>query len=270
MEDRYRDFAGSIPENYERYFVPLIFADYAKKLADRVEQGEGVKILETACGTGVVTRNIAERMHGSARTVATDFNEPMLAVASKTLGESNVVEFQQADAMRLPFAANAFDAVVCQFGVMFFPERVVAYREAARVLIDGGKFHFNVWDRLENNHFAQTVHKTAQEMFPEDPPNFFKLPYGYYDLRLVVDELQEAGFGDIDITARPLTSSAPSPRDIALAFGAGSPFANEVAARDTLSLDEVVDKLEAAIRHRFGDGPCSAPMQAFQISAQLA
>lgn len=270
MEERHRDFVGSIPENYERYFVPLIFAEYAERLADKVEHGEGINILETACGTGVVTRNIAQRLAGGSRTVATDFNEPMLVEAAKALGDSNVVDFQQADAMRLPFADENFDAVVCQFGVMFFPHRVIAYREAARVLRNGGKFHFNVWDSLEHNHFAQTIHKAAQEMYPDNPPDFFKLPYGYYDLRLIVAELQEAGFGDVDITARPLTSSAPSPRDIALAFGAGSPFSNEVAVRGTHTLDEVVDKLEDAIRHRFGDGPCSAPMQAFQISAQLA
>lgn len=231
---------------------------------------DGTKILETACGTGVVTRSIAKRMLPQSRAVATDFNEPMLVEASKALGSSDAVSFQQADAMKLPFTDEEFDAVVCQFGVMFFPDRHIAYREAARVLKPRGKFHFNVWDSLEHNLFAQTVHLAAQDMYPEDPPKFFELPYGYHDLRGIVGELQETGFSDIDITARPLISSANSARDVAMAFGAGSPFANEVAVRNTHSLDEVVDHIEGAIKDRFGEGPVAAPMQAFQITAHLA
>jgi SAM-dependent methyltransferase len=270
MEERHRDFAGTIPENYERYFVPLIFAEYAEMLAEKEERGDGINILETACGTGVVTRSIAKRMDAGSRAVATDFNEPMLEEAMKALGPSDAVDFKQADAMYLPFEDETFDAVVCQFGVMFFPDRRTAYREAARVLKDGGKFHFNVWDSLEHNHFAQTVHNAGLEMYPEDPPKFFELPYGYYDIRLIVAELQESGFSDIDISVRPLTTAAKSARHLAKAYCAGSPFANEVAARNTHSLDEAVDKFETAILKEYGDGPISAKMQAFQISAQLA
>lgn len=270
MEERYRNFIGTIPQNYEKYFVPLIFSEYAEQLADKVKHGDGVRILETACGTGVVTRSIAKRIRSGTRAVATDFNEPMLVEAAKALGPNGTIKFQQADAMHLPFGDKEFDAVVCQFGVMFFPDRREAYREAARVLKAGGKFHFNVWDSLEHNHFAQTIHNAAMELYPEDPPIFFNLPYGYFDLRLIVSELQSSGFANVDITARPLTSSAATARDVAMAFGAGSPFANEVAVRNSHTMDEVVDRLEAAISARFGDGPCEAPMQAFQISAQLA
>ena len=270
MKERHRDFTGSIPENYERYFVPLIFAEYAEMLVDQVERREGINILETACGTGVVTRNIANRMEAGSHTVATDFNEPMLEEAAKALGPSDAVNFQQADAMQLPFEDEAFDAVVCQFGVMFFPDRKTAYREAARVLKAGGKFHFNVWDSLEHNHFAQTVHQAGLDMYPNDPPKFFELPYGYYDLRLIVTELQQSGFSDIDISVRPLTTTADSARYLAKAYCAGSPFANEVAVRSTLSLDEAIDKVEAALLAEYGDGPISGKMQAFQITAQLA
>ena len=270
MEERHRGFTGSIPENYERYFVPLIFAEYAEMLADKVERGDGINILETACGTGVVTRSIAKRMDAGSRAVATDFNEPMLEEAMKALGPSDAIDFKQADAMYLPFEDEEFDAVVCQFGVMFFPDRRTAYREAARVLKHGGKFHFNVWDSLEHNHFAQAVHNAGMDMYPDDPPKFFELPYGYYDIRLIVAELQESGFSDIDISVRPLTTTADSARFLAKAYCAGSPFANEVAVRTAYSLDEAIDKVEAALVEEFGAGPISAKMQAFQITAQLA
>lgn len=270
MEERHQDFAGTIPENYERQFVPMIFAEYAEMLADNVACENGENILEIACGTGAVTRNIAKRMNNGSRTVATDINEAMLEVASNMLGNSKVVDFQLADATVLPFEDEEFDAVVCQFGVMYFPERLTAYRETARVLKPAGKFHFNVWGSLEENHFAQTIDAAARNMYPEDPPKFFELPYGYCDISLITDELQRSGFSDVQISECTLTSSVSSARHLAMAFCKGSPLGSEIAARDTYSIDEAVDQLETAVRARYGDGPISAPIQAFQISAQVS
>ena len=269
METGHRVFAGSIPENYERYFVPLIFADYAEKLAGSVEVSGNARILETACGTGIATRKIAQRLGPGARLIATDFNEPMIVEARKAVSNSSSVEFQQADATNLPFELDAFDSVVCQFGVMFFPDRIKGYQEAARVLKPSGRFYFNVWDSLDNNLFAKVIHNAAGRLYPDDPPRFLELPYGYYDLRLIVEELQTVGFSRIEITALPLISIANEPRHVALGYGAGGPLANDVAARGTLSLDEVLQNLEEAVREEFGPGPCHAPMQAFQVIADL-
>ncbi len=269
MQSGHTEFVGSIPENYERYFVPLIFAEYAIELARALDVCDGAEVLETACGTGIVTRHLANSLENDARLVATDLNEPMIAEARKAVGNSSNVEFRQADATELPFADDTFDAVVCQFGVMFFPDRRKGYREAARVLKPGGQFHFNVWDSLENNLFAKTVHETVGLLYPDNPPRFLELPYGYYDLRLIVRELQESGFLRVNISALPRTSFADEPRHVALGYGAGGPLANDVSARGTLSLEQVLDTIEETVKEWFGEGRVSAPMQAFQITANL-
>ena len=269
MKEKYVKFTGTIPENYEKFFVPVIFEKYAEKLADKIAYKSGMSILETACGTGAATRRILKRLPDGSRLIATDFNDAMLVEAAKSLGDNAAVKLRQANAMKLPFDDDAFDAVVCQFGVMFFPTRTVAYKEVARVLNDGGTFHFNVWDSLEHNHFAKSVHEAAAAIYPDNPPDFFELPYGYNDISLIVEELQQSGFADIDITVRPLTSSAKSARYMAMAYGIGSPLANEIAERATYSANEVVDLLEVTLRKEYGDGGVSGLMQAFQISAKL-
>ena len=266
MDKSYSAFTGTIPENYERHFVPIIFSQYAEILANSVAQAGG-DVLELACGTGVVTRSLAPKT-GGQRYVATDFNPPMLEIAKSKALEDHL-EFQVADATALPFEAGQFGTVVCQFGVMFFPDKQTAYAEVARVLKPGGTYVFSVWDSLKHNHFARIIHEGIGALYPEDPPQFMKLPFGYYDLRKIVEALQDAGFAKVTIEAIPLTSHAASPREVALGFGMGGPLANEVSKRGTLSLDAVIDALEDAVRKTHGDGPCEAPMQAFHISADL-
>src|SRR5690242_6913191 len=142
-----RVFAGSIPALYERYLGPLIFEPYADDLAERVASGAPNRVLETACGTGIVTRALARRLPAAAELVASDLNQPMLDFAAGQLKDRRVT-WRQADALALPFPDRSFDAVACQFGAMFFPDRVAGYREASRVLRPGGRFVFSVWDRI--------------------------------------------------------------------------------------------------------------------------
>ncbi len=266
MDESYSAFIGTIPENYERHFVPIIFSQYAEILANSVAHAGG-DVLELACGTGVVTRALAPKLR-SGRYIATDFNPPMLEIA-KTKAQAAQLAFQVADAMALPFEDAQFSNVVCQFGVMFFPDKHKAYSEVARVLKPGGTYVFSVWDSLAHNHFAKTIHEGIGGLYPDNPPQFMTLPMGYYDLRQIVAELQLAGFGKVTIEAIPLISHAASPRAVALGFGMGGPLANEVSARGTLSMEAVIDALEAVVRAAHGDGPCAAPMQAFHIHAQL-
>jgi SAM-dependent methyltransferase len=195
-------FTGSIPKLYEEYLVPLIFEPYAAHLVNRLASRPLACVLEIAAGTGVVTRKLASVLPESVAIVATDLNQAMLDLAS-AVGTKRPVEWRQADAMQLPFESETFDAVVCQFGVMFFPEKSKAFAEARRVLRSGGVFMFNVWDRIEENEFALTVTEALESLFPEDPPRFMaRTPHGYYNLATIERDLKHGGFLAAPISAR--------------------------------------------------------------------
>src|SRR5882672_11692745 len=189
-------FTGSIPKLYETYLVPLIFEPYAADLVNRLASRSVTRVLEIAAGTGVVTRTLASVLPERVSIVATDLNRPMLDHAS-ALGTRRPVEWRQADAMQLPFRDGTFDAVVCQFGVMFFPEKSKAFSEARRVLRSGGVFIFNVWDRIEENEFADTVTTALESLFPKDPPRFLaRTPHGYHDRPTIEQDLANGGFNE--------------------------------------------------------------------------
>src|SRR5262249_24425496 len=195
-------FAGSIPAIYEQFLVPLIFESYARNLAERLAETKPQDVLETAAGTGVLTRAIASRIPVHARIVATDLNQPMLDHARTRLSHDGRIEWRQADALALPFADQTFDAVACQFGVMFFPDKLQGYKEARRVLRPGGHFFFNVWDRISENEFADVVTEALATLFPHDPPRFMaRTPHGYHDAERIRQELNAAGFANISLDA---------------------------------------------------------------------
>jgi ubiquinone/menaquinone biosynthesis C-methylase UbiE len=206
-------FAGSIPEIYDRYLVPLIFEAFATDLAARVAALSPGAVLETAAGSGVVTRALAARLGPDARYVVTDLNQPMLDHAAGRQRPDHRITWRRADALDLPFEDASFDAVCCQFGAMFFPDRIAGYREARRVLRPGGSFLFSVWDRLEANEFAQVVTDAAATVFPDDPPRFLaRIPHGYHDVGLIRDEVTKAGFSRISLSTLEETSRAPPRR----------------------------------------------------------
>ncbi len=263
-----KTFAGSIPELYDRHLVPLIFEPYAADLARRMAALSPGAVLETAAGSGVLTRAAVPRLTAGADYVATDLNQPMLDHARSRQPDA-AVAWQQADALALPFGDDRFDVVLCQFGVMFFPDRVAGFAEARRVLRPGGSFLFNSWDRIEHNEFADAVTRAAAEMFPDDPPRFLaRTPHGYHDADRIGADLQAAGFTGIEVETVTETSRAAGPRDPALAYTQGTPLRNEIEARDAARLGEATDRAEAAIRARFGDGPVEGRIQAFVITAR--
>src|SRR5262249_54151405 len=158
---------------------------YAADLAARLGDLEGAHLLETAAGTGIVTRALDAALPGSVAIVASDLNQAMLDHGAKQLASTRVT-WRQADASALPFGAARFDAVVCQFGAMVFPDKVKAFGEARRVLKPGGRFLFNVWARIEENEFADVVTNALVPVFPGDPPTFLKrTPHGYHDTKRI-------------------------------------------------------------------------------------
>ena len=249
-------FARSIPAFYETYLVPLIFAPYAVDIANRLASRPVSRVLEIAAGTGVVTRALTSMLPEQVSIVATDLNQPMLDQA-RALDARRRVEWRQADAMQLPFGDAAFDAVACQFGVMFFPDKAKAFSEVRRVLSPGGVFIFNVWDRIRENEFADTVTSALESLFPEDPPRFMaRIPHGYHDRAIVARDLAEGGFlappAMVTVTAR---SRAEAPRIPAIAYCQGTPLCNEIEARDASKLGEATNVATKAIAQRFGGGP---------------
>jgi ubiquinone/menaquinone biosynthesis C-methylase UbiE len=260
-------FAGSIPEIYQRFLVPLIFEPYAEDLAARVARVAPHDVLETAAGTGVLTRALAARLP-AARLVATDLNQPMLDLAAARQPDAKKVTWRQANALALPFADHSFDAVACQFGVMFFPDKVQGYREARRVLKPGARFLFNVWDRIAENEFADVVTQALATLFPQDPPRFMaRIPHGYHDVEEIRAQLAAAGFSQIAVETLEHTSKAPSPRDPAIAYCQGTPLRNEIEARDPARLDEATTRATEALAQRFGRGAVEGRIRAHVIVA---
>ncbi|CAN0461166.1 unnamed protein product, partial [Phaeothamnion confervicola] len=202
------------------------------------------------------------------RIVATDLNQAMLDQAAPRQSPPDRVTWRQADALTLPFEDRAFDVVACQFGAMFFPDRVKGYREARRVLKPRGRFLFNVWDRIAENEFADVVTGALATLFPQDPPLFMaRTPHGHHDLGKIREELAAAGFADISIETVDHRSKAPSARDVAVAYCQGTPLRNEIVARDPTRLDEATKAATDAIARRFGDGPVDGRIRAHVISA---
>jgi SAM-dependent methyltransferase len=264
-------FAGSIPELYDTYLVPLIFEPYALDLARRVADVAPGQVLETAAGTGVVTRALAPRLGADARYVVTDLNPPMLDRAAHRQASDPRITWQQADALRLPFEDESFDVVCCQFGVMFFPDRPAGYREALRVLKPHGLFVFSAWDAIEHNDFARVVTEVARGFFPDDPPCFLaRTPHGYHDVGQIDAELRSAGFAQVEIATREEKSTAATAREPAIAYCQGTPLRNEIETRDPGALEAVTQAAAEAIAARFGDGPVSGRIQAHVIAARAS
>ena len=260
-------FSGSVPELYTRYMGPVFFAPFADVLAQRVSTMGVGAILETACGTGIVTRALRKALPAAAIT-ATDLNGAMIEHAKTFPGGEGVI-WQAADAQALPFPDATFDRVVCAFGVMFFPDRVRAYREAKRVLRQGGgRFLVTVWDRLETIELQLIAHEAVAALYPDDPPAFFRrTPCGYFDLDLIRGDLAQAGFSDVSIETLDPPCRAENARDVAVGMVKGTPLSAEIVARDPGGLDAAVEATTKAITARFGAGPIDARMQAHLVEA---
>ena len=262
-------FAGSIPTCYETYLVPLLFEPYAADLVNRLASRSLSRVLEVAAGTGVVTRALASVLPERVSIVATDLNPPMLDQAS-ALGTKRPVEWRQADAIQLPFQDGTFDAVVCQFGIMFVPDKAKAFSEARRMLRSGGVFIFNVWDRIKENEFADTVTTALESLFPENPPRFLaRTPHGYYDRPTIERDLASGGFiASPQITTVAARSRARSSRVPAIAYCQGTPLRNEIEARDASRLGEATDIAAEGIAQRFGRGDVDGKIQAHIVTIE--
>ena len=258
-------FVGSIPENYGRGLGPHIFNGYAQDLAQRVADLGPAAVLELAAGTGIVTRKLRDLLAADCDLLASDLNPPMLDVAKAKFKQQESVRFEHVDATDLPFDAASFDVVACQFGVMFFPDKHRSYAEVCRVLKTGGSYLLNVWDSWDNNLFAQLAHDVVTKFFPDDPPGFYKVPFGYHDPREIEASLLRAGFSKVTVEHLPLVAKIPSATDFAKGLVFGNPLHDEIVSRGG-DADAVCVALAEAIETELGS---QMSIQALVIQARI-
>jgi len=269
VADRNAAFVGDIPKNYDRHLGPMLFHGYADDLAARVAMTDGMRLLETACGTGIVTRRLADRLRGRGSIVATDLNEPMVAHARTQMPtDSSHVEWQTADATKLPFPDRSFDAVVCQFGLMFFPDKAAGIREAFRVLKPGGQYLFNVWGAIARNPVQRIAHEVVGTFFPVNPPMVHTVPFSLHDPEPIRKMLAEAGFGQVEIAHLTKEGASPSAAEATIALTEGTPILGAIMDRRPEALDEIERATAAAIAAELGDRPVRIPLNAIVFQAR--
>jgi SAM-dependent methyltransferase len=260
-------FIGNIPEYYDNGLGPVIFVDYAVDIARRAAACNPKRVLETAAGTGIVTRQLRDFLPFGVHVTATDLNAPMLEVAQTKFRSGEEVDFQPADAAALPFSDGTFDAVVCQFGVMFFPQKDASYREVCRVLTPGGHYLFSVWDSHRHNPFGRIAHEIAGSFFPTDPPQFYNVPFSYYQIDPIKESLINAGFTDINIAVVRLEKQIPDATRFARGLVHGNPLIDQIKVRGGVDPDRIVDAIAEALNQEFGSNQGRMPLQAVVFSA---
>jgi ubiquinone/menaquinone biosynthesis C-methylase UbiE len=259
-------FAGSIPSIYDSCMVPLLFQPYAEIVAERARSLQPRRILETAAGTGAVTAALYAALP-DAQIVATDLNQPMLDVAAARI-RSDKVSFVAADALHLPFGDSSFDLVVCQFGIMFFPDKVAANAEARRVLRDGGRYLLVIWDSIERNLATKAAGAAVAKLFPDDSGAFYeRIPFRYHDVAQIEHDLLAAGFDDIELETVELVSRAPMAAEAAKGLCQGSPMRSEIEKYGPDALDRATDAAANALRQFEGPDGLEAPMSAHLVTA---
>jgi ubiquinone/menaquinone biosynthesis C-methylase UbiE len=260
-------FVGSIPQYYDEGLGPIIFVDYAADIAQRAAASHPARVLETAAGSGIVTRKLRDALPAGARLTATDLNPPMLEVARAKFRAGEQVEFQPADATALPFADASFDAVVCQFGLMFFPDKPKSFSEVYRVLAPGGRYLFSVWDSHRYNSFGRIAHQVAGSFFPADPPQFYNVPFSCHQIDPIKESLIEAGFTGVNAAVVSLDKAIPNTAKFARAAVFGNPLVDQIRTRGGVEPERVVEALLSEYRREFGGDPGRMPLQAILFSA---
>jgi ubiquinone/menaquinone biosynthesis C-methylase UbiE len=260
-------FAGSVPANYDQYLGPVLFEPYALDIASRIDKSSYHKVLELACGTGRVTKHLAGLLAPGEQVVATDLNPDMIAVG-KDMVKDEKIRWMTADALELPFEDNSFDHIICQFGVMFFPDKLKAFKEACRVLQDNGRFLFNVWDSLDVNPRSAIIKQVMDDIMGDEAPDFMsKGPYSFYDKDLIRELLKEAGFKNITLDVVQKTAYYASADDLIKGFVDGSPL-NAYLVQQSPSLQQTIKEgLRTAIEKELGTSQIVSPMQAIVCSA---
>lgn len=267
MTEFYTRTQEDFGKHYDSGLGPVIFATYAADVARRAAAGVTARVLETACGTGIVTRALLDALPPGIALTATDINAERLNDARGKIQPHETVSFKVADATSLPFPDQSFDTVVCQFGVMFFPDKDKSYQEALRVLAPGGRYLFSVWDGHRHNPWARLSHETLSHFFTPELPAFTIAPFAYHSIDPIKESLQAAGFDSINISMLRFRQIVPDLATFAGGMVFGSPVLAEILRRPAIDPVRVQDALTTAFRREFGDTHAVVPMQAILFTA---
>lgn len=260
-------YVGAIPAVYDRQLGPILFKPFAVDLAHRLPGYQFGTVLETACGTGILTSQLRRRLRPCVELVGTDFNRPMLDFAKKKLHALQNICWKQADATELPFASASFRAVVCQFGLMFCQNKAAAFSEARRVLIDGGFFGFSVWDGLDTNPFAAIGNAIVCRALGADAPRFFDVAFGFNDRFRLQELLNERGFEDVRFEPVTRVLQCRSAKMLAHASIIGTPVG--LAIKDLgAECEPIIDAIAEQLARVGGDAPFCTTMQALVVTAR--
>jgi len=261
-------FAGSLAEHYDRYLVPLNFAPYADVVAERARELRPRRLLETAAGTGVLTEALARTLPSDAEITATDLNQAMIDRGKARPGMARVT-WRQADALKLPFPDGVFDLILCQFGVMFFPDKRASFRECRRLLDPGGTYLFVLWDdwATQPNAPLGIAARTVGALL-DRAPNTLLNP-DYFDEPTVRSDLAAAGFHDVAFERMMRPARAPSAREAAVMTVHGSLLRTAIEAASTVRLDEATDAVERALSDRFDAGAVDGKNRALIVTTTL-
>ena len=264
----YAAVEGDVPSLYDRVLGPVFFVDFADDIARRTTAFTPLRVLETAAGTGIVSRRLRDLLPAASPLTVTDLNPAMLDVARAKFATEERVDIAPADAAALPFPDAGFEALVCQFGPMFLPDKDRAFREAHRVLAGDGRYLFSVWDSHRHNPIGALNSGIAAAFFPADPPRMFEVPYSCHRIDPIKDGLHEAGFREIRVAVLRREKTIPDVAAFARALVHGSPLIAEIRARGGVDPERVVEALKDALPREFGTAPTRMPLQAIVFEAR--
>ncbi|WP_108260020.1 class I SAM-dependent methyltransferase [Mangrovicoccus ximenensis] len=266
MSEKAAEFIGDIPTHYDAGLGPVLFADFGDKLVAEACKGSAAKVLELAAGTGIVSRKLRDCLPGESSMLVTDLNAPMLDVARQKFSEGENVDFKVANAMELDCRDDAFDLMVCQFGVMFFPDKPASFREAARVLEPGGRYVFNVFSAMQENPYSLIAYGVPAQFFPGTPPGFYKIPFHYGNPEKVRQDLATAGWRDVKNETIRLSKKIVDPEGFARGLVFGNPLIDEIRSRGGVDPETVFTAVLRALNVMFGPSDMKMPLEATRFT----
>lgn len=260
-------FSGEIPANYDHYLGPMLFEPFAVDMVGRLSHDHLKNVLELACGTGRLTRHVAAMIPDEGSLVATDLNAEMIKVAKSKVYSEKVV-WQVADAQQLPFKDEVFDHVVCQFGVMFFEDKLKAFREVYRVLQRKGRFIFNTWDSLDRNLHSHVVQRVLKEVMQDEAPDFMETgPFSMYKEAEITRLVEEAGFSHVQIEPVHKKAFYENDEQIIRGFLYGSPLASFLNKLEEPVRERIREKVGQEVVSTFGKDRHEFAMEALVCMA---